>query len=251
MTTLQSFLSTLLSDLEVVSELSSDVVVVVTDNARLTWEQAEARKERFAINDRDASTRQQQKNRWSSWDATCSRNTANACPRRRRASSDSLLNRPMRASSPERVLSSTSSERKERQRPVVVRQGSCPLPVTQDHDEVVVDAPWGRPTTSPPPPLRRKNRRNKDVNESHGTSLPAVDSVTILRNQSSSKSNKLYKKNGIPSTCRTQKNEKVKSSSPTASTKALCVALGPMAPPSKIYHHESFSAKYSGGITVN
>ena len=243
MSTLQSFLSTLLSDLEIAPEVSCNVVGVVADTARLTWEQREATREIFARNDRDSNTKQQQKNRWSSWDATCSRVATNStCPRRRRVSSDSLLNRPMRASSPERVLSSTRSEKIERQRPVVVRQDSCPLPVAYDHDDVVVNAAWERPTTSPPPPRRRKNR--EDENESHGISLPAVDSVTILRNEPSSKSNKLSKKVGVPFTRRTGENDKVKtSSSPT--TKALCVALGPMAPPSTIYHRDPFVAKYS------
>lgn len=113
---METFLTRLWVDLNVTASLSESSVSIVTDNPRLTLEQTATRKAKRKILEesniaRRRDRQQRQNSRWSSWTATTttSPNTAsNWNSSRRRVQSDSLLCRPMRASSPDRCSISSS-----------------------------------------------------------------------------------------------------------------------------------------------
>ena len=225
---MQSYLSTLLSDLEVVPE-STDHVMFISDNARLTAEQTQTAKARFAYNEADSAFKQQQKNRWSSWHANTPPKTKTGRPQNRRTHSDSLLNRPMRARSPDVRRSSSNGGTMKRPRATVSRSDGD-LPLAYDH-HLVVNATWEQT-------MMRKN----EINER--SMLKSVDSVQILRDVRLDKKHHKPKSSLLQYTSRTsstnknatlssRRRKKSSSRDRTASTKALCEALGPMAPSSK------------------
>ena len=247
---LELFLSHLLVDLKDIVSITETSIEIVPDNACLTLEQTARRRERRKeIEESSRARRQQQQGRWSSWTATI--NTAidvvdsdddskwNA--NKRRVQSDSLLSRPMRASSPERCTSSTTSSATDGgsgggKQALISGSGSSSTPV-------LGNASWDDASS------HSKNQMFvAPMDSSNQKHLTSVDSVVMLRNVRLDKQfqQQSQPRNSPSSTTRNThlpvansfKTKTINSSFANPKRKqkdkikGVLAALGPMAPPS-------------------